>query len=119
MITRKVAPALAAGCSVVCKPAEATPLTALALAALAERADMPLGVFNIITCSGSQVPEVGRILCASPMVRKLSFTGSTEVGRLLMRQSAVPSKNSRWNSAAMRPLSSLTMPILMLRWRVP
>ena len=88
MITRKVAPALAAGCTVVCKPAEATPLTALALAALAERADMPPGVFNIITCSGSQVPEVGRILCASPMVRKLSFTGSTEVGRLLMRQSA-------------------------------
>jgi len=88
MITRKVAPALAAGCTVVCKPAEATPLTALALAVLAEQAGMPPGVFNIIPCDASQVPEVGRILCASPIVRKLSFTGSTEVGRLLMRQSA-------------------------------
>jgi succinate-semialdehyde dehydrogenase/glutarate-semialdehyde dehydrogenase len=88
MITRKVAPALAAGCTVVCKPAEATPLTALALAVLAEQAGMPPGVFNIIPCDASQVPEVGRILCASPVVRKLSFTGSTEVGRLLMRQSA-------------------------------
>jgi len=88
MITRKVAPALAAGCTVVCKPAEATPLTALALAALAEQASMPPGVFNVIPCDGSRAPEVGRALCASPVVRKLSFTGSTEVGRLLMRQSA-------------------------------
>jgi succinate-semialdehyde dehydrogenase/glutarate-semialdehyde dehydrogenase len=88
MMTRKVAPALAAGCTVVCKPAEATPLTALALAALAEQAGFPPGVINIITCDGPQVAEVGRMLCASPVVRKLSFTGSTEVGRLLMRQSA-------------------------------
>lgn len=88
MITRKVAPALAAGCTVVCKPAEATPLTALALAALGEQAGLPPGVFNLITCDGPQVAEVGRVLCATPLVRKLSFTGSTEVGRLLMRQSA-------------------------------
>lgn len=88
MITRKVAPALAAGCTVVCKPAEATPLTALALAALADQAGMPPGVFNVVTCDGPRVPEVGRTLCASPVVRKLSFTGSTEIGRLLMRQSA-------------------------------
>lgn len=88
MITRKVAPALAAGCTVVCKPAEATPLTALALAVLAEQAGMPPGVFNIVTCDGARVAEVGQTLCASPVVRKLSFTGSTEVGRLLMRQSA-------------------------------
>ena len=88
MITRKVAPALAAGCTVVCKPASATPLTALALAELAERAKMPPGVFNVIACAGSRTPELGRALCASPLVRKLSFTGSTAVGRLLMRQSA-------------------------------
>lgn len=88
MITRKVAPALAAGCTVVCKPAEATPLTALALAALADQAGMPPGVFNVVTCDGPRVSEVGRTLCASPVVRKLSFTGSTEIGRLLMRQSA-------------------------------
>ena len=92
MITRKVAPALAAGCTVVCKPAEATPLTALALAVLAEQAGMPPGVFNIITCDGARVPEVGQTLCASPVVRKLSFTGSTEVGRLLMHQSAATIK---------------------------
>lgn len=92
MITRKVAPALAAGCTVVCKPAEATPLTALALAVLAERAGVPPGVLNIITCDGPRVPEVGQTLCASPVVRKLSFTGSTEIGRLLMCQSAATIK---------------------------
>jgi succinate-semialdehyde dehydrogenase/glutarate-semialdehyde dehydrogenase len=85
MITRKVAPALAAGCPVVVKPAEQTPLTALALAVLAERAGFPLGVFNVIT--GDPV-AIGGELTASPVVRKLSFTGSTEIGRLLMAQSA-------------------------------
>ncbi|MBL8417260.1 MAG: NAD-dependent succinate-semialdehyde dehydrogenase [Dechloromonas sp.] len=85
MITRKVAPALAAGCTVVVKPAEQTPLTALALAALAERAGFPAGVFNVLT--GDPV-AIGGELTASPVVRKLSFTGSTEVGRLLMAQSA-------------------------------
>lgn len=85
MITRKVAPALAAGCTVVVKPAEQTPLTALALAALAEQAGFPPGVFNVLT--GDPV-AIGGELTASPIVRKLSFTGSTEVGRLLMAQSA-------------------------------
>ena len=85
MVTRKVAPALAAGCTVVVKPAEQTPLCALALAALAETAGFPAGVFNVLT--GEPV-SIGRALCASPVVRKLSFTGSTEVGRLLMAQCA-------------------------------
>jgi len=85
MITRKVAPALAAGCTVVVKPAEQTPLTALALAVLAEAAGFPAGVFNVLT--GDPV-AIGGELTASPIVRKLSFTGSTEVGRLLMAQSA-------------------------------
>ena len=85
MITRKVAPALAAGCTVVVKPAEQTPLTALALAVLAEEAGFPAGVFNVLT--GDPV-AIGGELTASPIVRKLSFTGSTEVGRLLMAQCA-------------------------------
>lgn len=88
MITRKVAPALAAGCTVVIKPAEQTPLTALALAELAQRAGMPPGVLNILTADGPQSIAVGKALCESPVVRHLSFTGSTEVGRILMRQSA-------------------------------
>ncbi len=88
MITRKVAPALAAGCPVVVKPAEQTPLTALALAALAERAGFPPGVFNIITSSAANAPLIGGELTGNPVVRKLSFTGSTEVGRLLMAQCA-------------------------------
>jgi succinate-semialdehyde dehydrogenase/glutarate-semialdehyde dehydrogenase len=85
MITRKVAPALAAGCTVVVKPAEQTPLTALALAELAHRAGFPAGVFNVIT--GDPV-AIGGELTANPTVRKLSFTGSTEIGRLLMSQCA-------------------------------
>ncbi|MBL8448060.1 MAG: NAD-dependent succinate-semialdehyde dehydrogenase [Zoogloeaceae bacterium] len=85
MITRKVAPALAAGCTVVVKPAEQTPFTALALAELACRAGFPPGVINVLT--GNPV-AIGGELTASPVVRKLSFTGSTEVGRLLMAQSA-------------------------------
>ena len=88
MITRKVAPALAAGCTVVIKPAEQTPLTALALAVLAERAGLPAGVFNVITGSAASSIDIGREMTASPTVRHLSFTGSTEVGRLLMAQSA-------------------------------
>jgi len=88
MITRKVAPALAAGCTVVVKPAEQTPLTALALADLAERAGFPPGVFNVITGSAQSAPSIGAELTANPIVRKLSFTGSTQVGRLLMAQCA-------------------------------
>jgi len=86
MITRKCAPALAAGCPVVVKPAEDTPLSALALAVLAERAGLPAGVFNVVTARHGA--EVGGELTASPVVRKLSFTGSTEVGKLLMAQCA-------------------------------
>ncbi|MBV8500187.1 MAG: NAD-dependent succinate-semialdehyde dehydrogenase [Paucibacter sp.] len=88
MITRKVAPALAAGCPVVIKPAEATPLSALALAELAQRAGMPAGVLNVLTADASASVEVGKVLCASDTVRHLSFTGSTEVGRILMSQCA-------------------------------
>ena len=86
MITRKVAPALAAGCPVVIKPAELTPLTALAVAELAMRAGIPPGVLNVITSTHSS--DVGKVLCASPIVRHLSFTGSTQVGRILMAQCA-------------------------------
>ena len=88
MITRKVAPALAAGCTAIVKPAEYTPLTALALAELAARAGIPAGVFNVVTGSAASAPKIGAELTANPVVRKLSFTGSTEVGRLLMAQSA-------------------------------
>jgi succinate-semialdehyde dehydrogenase / glutarate-semialdehyde dehydrogenase len=83
MITRKVGPALAAGCTVVLKPAEQTPFSALALAELAERAGLPQGVFNVIT---GPPQEIGAELTSNPQVRKLSFTGSTEVGKLLMAQ---------------------------------
>jgi len=86
MITRKCAPALAAGCPVVVKPAEDTPLTALALAALAFEAGIPAGVFNVITASRGDT--VGLAFCQNPAVRKLSFTGSTAVGKTLMRQCA-------------------------------
>jgi succinate-semialdehyde dehydrogenase/glutarate-semialdehyde dehydrogenase len=85
MITRKAGPALAAGCTMVLKPAIQTPFSALALAVLAERAGIPKGVFNVLT--GSSV-EIGAELTASPVVRKLTFTGSTEVGARLMAQSA-------------------------------
>ena len=85
MITRKVAPAFAAGCTVVAKPAEATPYSALALAELAHRAGFPPGVFSVVIGKASQI---GGEMCANPIVRKLSFTGSTEVGRRLMAQVA-------------------------------
>jgi succinate-semialdehyde dehydrogenase/glutarate-semialdehyde dehydrogenase len=88
MITRKVAPALAAGCPVVIKPAEATPLSALAVAELAQRAGLPAGVLNIVTADAENSVEIGKVLCSSDVIRHLSFTGSTEVGRILMRQCA-------------------------------
>jgi len=88
MITRKCAPALAAGCTVVVKPAEQTPLSALALAELAHRAGIPAGVFNVLPADEANSIAIGKVLCASPTVRKLSFTGSTQVGRILMQQSA-------------------------------
>ena len=85
LVTRKVAPALAAGCTVVLRPADQTPLSALALAELGERAGIPPGVFNVIT---GNAPPIGEELCANPGVRKITFTGSTPVGRLLMKQSS-------------------------------
>ncbi|MEM6423095.1 MAG: NAD-dependent succinate-semialdehyde dehydrogenase, partial [Pseudomonadota bacterium] len=86
MITRKVGPALAAGCAVVVKPAELTPLSATALAVLGEKAGIPAGVLNIVT--GLDAPAIGKVLTESEKVAKITFTGSTEVGRILMRQSA-------------------------------
>ena len=89
MITRKVGPALAAGCTVVAKPATATPYSALALAELAERAGIPSGVMNIITGSAD---AIGGELTANPIVRKLTFTGSTEIGKMLIKQCAATVK---------------------------
>ncbi len=86
MIARKVGPALASGCTFVGRPAEKTPLSALAMAVLAERAGVPKGVLSIITSSDSK--GIGKELCGNPKVRKLTFTGSTEVGRILMQQCA-------------------------------
>ena len=90
MITRKCAPALAAGCPVVIKPAESTPFCALALAELAERAGFPHGIINVVT---GMPQEIGLELTSNPLVRKLSFTGSTVVGKLLMEQCATTVKN--------------------------
>jgi len=86
MIARKVAPAIAAGCAIVVKPAEETPLSALAMAELGARAGLPKGVLNVVTTS--HAAKVGEVLTQSPVVRKFSFTGSTEIGKLLMRQCA-------------------------------
>ncbi|GFG38603.1 hypothetical protein Cfor_01650 [Coptotermes formosanus] len=88
MITRKAGAALAAGCTCVVKPAEDTPLTALALAQLGEEAGLPKGVFNVVTSNRHHAPEVGKALCESPLVAGISFTGSTAVGKLLYKQSS-------------------------------
>jgi len=88
MITRKISPALAAGCPIIVKPAEQTPLSALALGELAVRAGVPAGVINILTADSTNSIEIGKVLCDSPVVRHLSFTGSNEVGRILMSQCA-------------------------------
>jgi succinate-semialdehyde dehydrogenase/glutarate-semialdehyde dehydrogenase len=86
MITRKAAPALAAGCSFVARPAAETPLSAIVMGVLAERAGIPAGVFNVLPSSSAS--EIGKEFCENPAVRKLTFTGSTEVGRILLRQAA-------------------------------
>jgi succinate-semialdehyde dehydrogenase/glutarate-semialdehyde dehydrogenase len=88
MPTRKSAPALAAGCTMVLKPAEQTPLCALAIASLAEEAGVPAGVFSVVTGAAEDAPAIGRELTSSPLVRKLGFTGSNEVGKILMAQCA-------------------------------
>ncbi|MGQ0510560.1 MAG: NAD-dependent succinate-semialdehyde dehydrogenase [Betaproteobacteria bacterium] len=102
MVTRKVAPALAAGCTVVLKPAEQTPLSALALAELAERAGFPKGVLNIITTNDPVA--VGGELTSNPLVRKITFTGSTEVGRILMRQASDSIKKVSFELGGNAPL---------------
>jgi succinate-semialdehyde dehydrogenase/glutarate-semialdehyde dehydrogenase len=88
MVTRKSAPALAVGCTMVLKPAEQTPLSALAVAALAEEVGVPAGVFSVVTGDADDAPAIGAELTSNPLVRKLGFTGSTQVGKLLMRQCA-------------------------------
>ena len=88
MVTRKAAPALAAGNCMVLKPAEATPLSALAVAALGEMAGLPAGVFNVVTGAREDAPTIGKALVDSPLVRKIGFTGSTAVGKQLMRDCA-------------------------------
>ena len=93
MITRKVSPALAAGCAVVLKPAEDTPLSALALASLAHQAGVPSGVFNVVPCSRGRVVDVGQILTTHEKIRKVSFTGSTPVGKMIMANCAGTVKN--------------------------
>jgi succinate-semialdehyde dehydrogenase / glutarate-semialdehyde dehydrogenase len=101
MITRKAAPALAAGCTMVLKPAEQTPLTALALAELAERAGVPAGVLNVVL---GEAREIGPELTGNPAVRKVSFTGSTEVGRLLLAQSAETIKKTSMELGGNAPI---------------
>uniref|UniRef100_A0A8C6YV61 Succinate-semialdehyde dehydrogenase n=2 Tax=Nothoprocta perdicaria TaxID=30464 RepID=A0A8C6YV61_NOTPE len=88
MITRKVGAALAAGCTVVVKPAEDTPLSALALGELANQAGIPAGVYNVVPCSRQQAPAVGEVLCTDPSVAKISFTGSTATGKILLKLAA-------------------------------
>ena len=88
MVTRKIAPALAAGCTMVLKPAEQTPLSALAVMALGEQAGLPPGVLSIVTGAAEDAPAIGEEMTSNPVVRKLGFTGSTEVGKLLMRACA-------------------------------
>ncbi|XP_014353721.1 succinate-semialdehyde dehydrogenase, mitochondrial isoform X2 [Latimeria chalumnae] len=88
MITRKVGAALAAGCTVVVKPAEDTPLSALALAELAAQSGIPAGVYNVVPCSREKTPAVGEVLCTDPLVAKISFTGSTATGKILLRHAA-------------------------------
>jgi succinate-semialdehyde dehydrogenase/glutarate-semialdehyde dehydrogenase len=101
MITRKCAPALAAGCPVIVKPSELTPYTALALARLAERAGLPRGVMNVVT---GRPTDIGSVLTGSPIVRKLSFTGSTRIGRLLMQQCADTVKRTSMELGGNAPL---------------
>lgn len=88
MITRKVGAALAAGCTVVVKPAEDTPFSALALAELANQAGIPAGVYNVIPCSKTRAKEVGEALCTDPLISKISFTGSTATGKILLHHAA-------------------------------
>ena len=117
MITRKAGPALAAGCPIVIKPASETPLSALALAVLAEEAGIPPGVFNIVTTTNAR--EVGLELTESPLVRKFSFTGSTGVGKQLIRQCASTVKKVSMELGGNAPFIVSMMPISTRRSRAP
>lgn len=103
MVTRKIGPAIAAGCTVVAKSPGETPLTANALAELAHRAGLPPGSFNVVT-SHANTPAIGEALCTSPIVRKISFTGSTPVGKLLMKQSSSTLKKLSFELGGNAPL---------------
>ena len=116
MVTRKSAPALAVGCTMVLKPAEQTPLSALAIAALAEEAGVPPGV-SVVTGDAEDAPEIGREMTSNPTVRKVGFTGSTEVGKLLMRQCADQVKNVSLELGGNAPSSSSRTPTLRLPLR--
>jgi len=112
MITRKVAPALVSGCTIVLKPASQTPFSAIALAKLAEDAGIPKGVFNVIT--GKDSAGIGKELATNNLIRKLSFTGSTEVGKTLIDQ-PLTLKKCLWSLVVMLLFWFLTMRILMLQ----
>ena len=116
MITRKVAPALAAGCTIIVKPARQTPLSALALGELAQRAGVPAGVFSVLT---GPARAIGGVLTASMAVRKLTFTGSTEVGRVLAAQCAPTLKKMSLELGGNAPSSSSTMRTWMPPWKAP
>ena len=107
MVTRKAAPALAAGCTMVLKPAEQTPLSALAVAQLGLEAGLPPGVLGLVTGSAEDAPEIGRTMTSSPIVRKLGFTGSTEVGKLLMAQCARPGQEGVAGAGGQRAVHRL------------
>jgi succinate-semialdehyde dehydrogenase / glutarate-semialdehyde dehydrogenase len=115
MITRKAGPALAAGCTFVCKPAAETPFSALALAELAERAGMPPGVFSVITGKAS---EIGGDMTSNPIVKAVTFTGSTEIGKLLMAQCSTTVKRVGLELGGNAPFIVLTMPIWTQQWLV-
>ena len=117
MLARKIAPALAAGCAVVAKPAAETPLSALALAVLAQRAGLPDGLFNVVT--GTDSAGIGLELCENPKVRKLTFTGSTHVGRILMRQASGQIMKLGLELGGNAPFIVSTTRIWMPPWKVP
>lgn len=117
MITRKVAPALAVGCAMVLKPAAETPLSALALVELAERAGVPAGLFSVLPTLDA--PAVGGEMTSNPVVKKVTFTGSTGVGKLLMKQCADTVKRTSMELGGNAPLLFLMMPTLKRRSQVP
>ena len=112
MITRKAGPALAAGCAFIARPAAETPLSALAMGVLADRAGLPKGILSIIPSSRSS--EIGKEFCENPIIRKLTFTGSTEVGRILLKQASEQIMKCSMELGGMLHLLSLMMQTLML-----